>query len=218
MKMRFKNTTDWPDYFIRRMLAWCVKELELPKDQLWHAHFGKRSRGCFNGRASICGRKIRVMIGPAEAYPVKGFLYPGRTDEAYRSPDYADQIEGLIGVTAHEITHLRQWVARKQSGRRTYERGLFNERATRYEERRVLALFQSQREALLAAWGKAQARAELKPKLTAVEKRAIKAQADLARWQRKLKLAQTKVKKLRAKAKYYERTAAMRGKGAAPDA
>jgi hypothetical protein len=87
-----------------------------------------------------------------------------------------------------------------------------------------LRKFQANRAALLAEWGYVEPAAAAvaepapaeqpqpepavaricksrRPSLT--ERRAAKVAADLARWQRKLKLAQTKVKKLRAKNRYY---------------
>ena len=47
-----------------------------------------------------------------------------------------------------------------------------------------------------------------KPKPDVKAKRAAKAAADLARWQRRLKLAQTKVKHYRKRVRYYDRVAA----------
>jgi hypothetical protein len=68
--------------------------------------------------------------------------------------------------------------------------------------------FRKARVELLAAWSTPLAERAAKPQPTAVERRAAKVTSDLDRWQRKLKLAQTKIRKLKQRAKYYERRAA----------
>lgn len=71
----------------------------------------------------------------------------------------------------------------------------------------VLANFREKRESLMAEWSAepTYVAADRPPKPSVVERRRAKAVADLSRWMRKLKLAQTKVKKLRQRVAYYER-------------
>lgn len=84
--------------------------------------------------------------------------------------------------------------------------------------RRVLAAFEADRERLLAEWNAEPLRAAAAlapepnpepqpaaPALSAAQRRAAKAATDLARWERKLKLAKTKVAKYRAKVKRYRK-------------
>lgn len=78
--------------------------------------------------------------------------------------------------------------------------------AWRMQERPVLAAFREQRDSLLTEWMAAPAERPAKPKATPQEKRAAKASAALDRWQRKAKLAATKIKQYRRKVAYYERT------------
>lgn len=77
--------------------------------------------------------------------------------------------------------------------------------ATDWHSFKVLAAFRTQREALLSAWSEKPARLANVVAVDFKEKRALKAQADLERWRRKLKIAQTKIRKLRVRVRYYDR-------------
>lgn len=222
--MKLRNSTDFSDHFLRRMVAWCCREVGLPVASVKRAAFGNRSKGAYSGHAWQSMR-IHVSIGPASAYPTAGYLYPGRTSEAYRAPSLQDRIEGLVAVTAHELTHLRDYSDHRERQRARNEllragnypqpivkRRRSGERHTMHEERRVIELFRTQRESLLAAWSEAPPERPAKPQSSVQEKRAAKAQADLERWQRKLRLAQTKCRKLKQRVSYYEKSlAAKRG-------
>jgi hypothetical protein len=222
--MKLKNSTDFADYFLRRMVAWCCKKLGLPQSVVKAAQFRNRSGYAYSGRAWCGSMRFVVSLGPEDRYPTQAHLYPGRTSEAFRSPAYADRIEGLIGVTAHELTHLREvWTERQLHVERHVRLKMFGgpqklvkrrrgERRTRFEERRVIEIFRAERESLLAQWNEPPAEKPAKPKPSAVERRAESAILSLAQWQRKLKLAQTKVRKYKQKVRYYERkTAANQG-------
>lgn len=207
--MNLKNSTDWSNLFLRRMLSWCCKQVGVPVRQLHKAEFGNRTDCAYSGRGTW--KRILVRIGPASCYPVKPHLYPGRTDEAFMSPLIEDRVEGLIAVTAHELTHAREHYRMKKQPAIRALRAWGSERQTMFEERRVLELFKQNREALLAEWSAEPSQRETQQR-TLQEKRAEKVQKDLSRWTRKLKLAQTKIRKLKQRASYYERTlAAMRG-------
>ena len=101
------------------------------------------------------------------------------------------------------------------SGRRLLRHG-GSEHNTEALTKIVMDAFDADRERLLAEWAAEPARSAatstaptFKDTLRAsiVERRAAKAQADLERWQRKLKLAQGKVRKYKARVRYYERKA-----------
>jgi hypothetical protein len=114
---------------------------------------------------------------------------------------YRDRLEALVGVTGHELAHLQQY---QEGGNR-----LINEKGARWEEVRVLEAFRADRENLLAEWSKGKpiecVRRKAKPVESAAD-RALKAEVMLEKWQRRLKLAQTKVKTYRRKVRYYERS------------
>jgi hypothetical protein len=196
--VKLKNTTDWPDWFLRRMIRWCAKHVELPPKALRSAQFRRRTTCSYSG----CGGsgRITVSIGPASKFPVEEHKvdgYPGMC------PRIADPTEALVAITAHELTHVREMAKRVSR--------MLSERQTMYEERRLLRMFQEDRERLLAEWSEPPAERPAKPKASVQEKRAAKAQAALANWQRKLRLAQTKVKQYKKRVRYYETVAARKG-------
>lgn len=199
--MKLTNTSDFPDHFLRRMVGWCCRELLLPVKVVRQARFTKYRTWAFRGRAWSSGR-ILVRIGP-EANPAGVSWYPltRRYPGRVRAPEYvlADRIEALVKVTAHELAHLERW----QSGVGRNCEGQVDSVALI-----VLNAFRKDREVLLAEWNREPASKEVPPKPSVREKNAAKVQADLLRWTRKLKLAQTKVRKLKVKAKRYERIAA----------
>lgn len=202
--MKLANSTDWPNHFLRRMVAWCCRQIDLPPSSVRLATFRNRTTCSYSGHAWGSMRFV-VSIGPDSRFPTGGHLYPGRTDEAYRAPVFADRIECLVAVTAHELTHLREYEQRRRNPAiRT------GERRTMHNERRILEQFRAERESLLAVWNEAPPERQATPKLSAVERRAAAAEKALAQWQRKLKLAQTKVKKYKTKVRYYDRKAASR--------
>ena len=178
------------------MTAWCCKQVECKASYLKEAEFGKRSRGHFNGWASRSGG-IRVVIGPESSFPYKDGFYPGRSGEAFRSADMNDQLEALIAVTAHEVTHIRDYVERPhRSG---------DERTTQREERLAVEAFRADRDRLVAKWSIEPQKAPAKPKKPRKQINAERAEKNLKTWERKLKLAETKVKKYRQQVGRYER-------------
>lgn len=199
--MKLTTTLDgFPEHFLRRMVSWCCRQIDFPIAKVRQAQFRNRSRG-YSGRAWHSMR-IHVAVGSAVWFPTSGHLYPGRKSEAYRAPKIQDRTEAVVAITAHELTHLQDYDSEKDRiGNPAFTRGP-GERRTMYNERRVLELFRQSREALVAEWSQAPTE---KPAVPLVERRAAKALADLERWQRKLKLAQTKVRKLKTRVRYYER-------------
>lgn len=255
--MKLKNTTDWPDHFLRRMVAWCCRELDVPASYLRLATFTKY-RGSFRGRAWHRSRRILIRIGADgheqktarfllngqpivdgvfskiksanmpvrdaikqlekdgqlqtsiglftrheeskwEAYYPRTCKYPGRVN----APTFqiADRTEALLHVTAHEVAHHARW------------QDTFRNREARVDGMTLplLEKFRANRESLLAEWS-------VEPKqrsviaLTRQQKNDAKARKMLATWERKLKLAKTKVVAYRRKVRYYDRVAATRAK------
>lgn len=190
--MRLRNSTDFADTFLRRLVSWCCRALGYPARRLRAAQF-TRTRSAFRGRAWQ-SRRILVRIGDDDkhAYPQQ-HKYPGRV----YAPEYtlSDRMEALLMVTAHEIAHLARW-----------HDGIGRTREARVDGMAlaVLEKFRPQRDELLAEWGRLSER-KATPKLSVVDRRAAKTADDLARWQRKAKLAATKIRKLKARMRYYEK-------------
>lgn len=193
--MKLVNSTVFPDRFLRRLVSWCCGQIELGVRELRLAEFTNCS-GHYRGLASN-SRRILCRVGPAENFPMEPDGREGMDNEVI-----ADRIEALVAITAHELAHIGQFVSGRMSRLKKQRR---TEPATRREEVRVLRSFRLQRESLLAQWS---APAKPKPVLSIQDKRAAKALADLERWQRKLKLAQTKVRKAKRRAAYYEKVLA----------
>lgn len=187
--MKLRNSTDFPDYFLRRMVGWCAKQLGYSTARL-RAEFRNR-REWFSGHAYGGGRIVVSVSRTEFAEPIKGRRHIAGVQVVYH-----DRMEALIGVTAHEIAHLCQYRDRRHK---------FAEHDAEWHAQRVLDAFRLGRDAWLAAWNEPPAEKPAKPKLSIAERRAEKAQADLDRWQRKLKLAQTKVKKLKRRVAYYDK-------------
>ena len=121
----------------------------------------------------------------------------------------------MLRVTAHECAHVMLALHGKTAKvqQPIHRRKLIDggsERQTCWHEEQAMKAFAENRETLLAAWNEAPTVIE-RPVVSVQERRADKTEADLARWLRKLKLAQTKVRKLKIRARYYERAAACKG-------
>lgn len=196
--MKIRNSLDIPDWMLRRMTAWCCAEVGLPARKLKLAVF-RNSRSLWGGCARWWKGQISVCIsGPTN--------FPHSCNSHEEGESFSDRIECLVAVTAHEAYHIAAHVGGERTrgyGTR-HNRSGSSERTTCLEEMRVLRLFRANREQLLAEWGEAPEVAA-RPVIPIQEKRAAKARTDLDRWTRKLRLAQTKVRKLKARAAYYGR-------------
>ena len=206
------NTTDWTDDFLRRMTAWCCRELEYPSTGL-RARFGNSCRA-WGGLAYLGRNRIGVRISPKpESFPTRTHKHRGGLQETI-----ADRIEALVKVTAHEIAHLEAYARGDRS--RSRGGGGGSERNTDHRAYGVLRTFRKDRDRLLVEWGAPSIRFAA---ATAVEKgkadpsaKLIEAtERALAVWRRKLKLATTKTKKYQRRLDYYTKKAANRAGGAA---
>lgn len=177
-RLAFKNTTDIPDTMLKRMIAWTMKEMEIPKEWLNQITFRNRSR-CFSGRA--WWRKGRIVCSIDNQYPRKYSRYG-------HSCTFETRIEALLFLLAHELFHIHQ-------GRK----GLLTRYARREETadlagHRILKAFRDNQTELLQDWDR---RRKTKPK-PVVDNELLQweaCKAKLKEWQRKHKLAQTKVKR-----------------------
>jgi hypothetical protein len=193
--VRVTNTTGLKREFLRRMTVWCAKQIGLPLEKVAQADFRNRSGFGARGTAWRSGRIMVRFTKHTEGYPITRKNHRG-TDLYFR-----DQLANVVYLTAHELTHLMNWHDGTDAQLRR-ERDL--EPYCVRSGNRVMKLFEEQREELVAAWSAAiPARKAAKPPKDPVALRAAKARLDLARWERKLKFAKTKVAKYRAKVKRY---------------
>lgn len=199
--MKITDTTGhYSDRFIKKLIQFCCKTLGMPANWITRVDFRGRTDGYVCGRAWWGGR---ILI---------------RFDKTNNGPHHwtrrvvdvqcPDLISTIVFVAAHECQHVMNYndgSHNKLTKARDLEphcdrRGKF-----------VMLKFLEKREALLKEWtGEPtilqetvvveEVKPEPSPKL-------LKAQADLARWQKKLKLAKTKVKKYERKLKYHQKKA-----------
>ena len=134
--MKIKNSTDYPVHFLRRMTAWCAKHVGYKPSLLRSVEFRNRTTAAYSGHA-YGTRRIVVSIGPPSMFPTTPDRRPGMAMEVF-----ADRLEGLLAVTAHEIAHLLQYktgrIHRLGRERRT-------ERDARWHEVAALRAFREQR-------------------------------------------------------------------------
>lgn len=195
--MKIRNSTNYPDYMLRRMVGWCCQQIGMPVNSIALAVF-RNSRSSWGGCARSWRKQISVCVHPSER------IWPQSCSTHEPGEVFGSRVECLVAVTAHEAYHIAANLVDTHK-QRTRGKGLryqSSERTTCKEEMRVLRLFRENCVVLLTEW--------LQPPMTdgekvITDKRADKAKADLLRWQRKFKLAQTKVRKLKARVAYYER-------------
>src|SRR5690348_2806806 len=178
--MKIRNSTDYPDYLLRRMAVWCCQQIGMPSHKLRLAVF-RNSRSWWGGCARPWKNQVTVCVGPASCFPANCSTHePGEK--------FHDRTECLVAVTAHEVFHVAAHCVDEHKQRtRGYGKGRgSSERVTCAEEMRVLRLFREQREGLMQQW-KIAPTSETRPALSIRDTRARKAINDLARWERKLK-------------------------------
>jgi hypothetical protein len=199
----FRNTSPWPSGFLKKMLRWIMREMDVPRASLRGVYFRKRSNPHWSGRAFAHQRRIVVSIG-LSGYPERwsGYSRACRPQNGGEYLTIQDAFEALVITTAHELGHIRH-----------FAQGHFckgSEDLADPPARMVLRRFREARESLLSDWQACQSDNKDNLKTSITEKRFAKAAAALARWQRKMKLAKTKVSVYRRKVKYYEKRAAVK--------
>ena len=101
--MYLKNTTDYSDKYLRRVISWCCKQLDMPvRESVKIARFTRCSHA-WRGRAWKYHKEILVRIGDEKHFPYTPFYY------STGCPQWIDtRLQALITVVAHEIVHIRQ--------------------------------------------------------------------------------------------------------------
>lgn len=195
--MKLKTTLDgFSPTFLRRMVAWCCRSVDYPIRQVRSAEFRNRTTRAYSGHA-YSGRYIIASVGPASRFPLGPDSRPGMDNEVL-----SDRLEALIVITAHELAHLHQYAVPGRSRLLKQQRN--TEHDARWHSIQALRAFRANRDALVAEWSAEPVKVE-RPKPSKQQANCDKAADALDRWQRKLKLAQTKCKLYRGKVRRYER-------------
>lgn len=118
------------------------------------------------------------------------------------------RIDDLVAVTAHEVAHRMQYLENSNTRRsRKYNTVTSggSERRTVAHERIVKSKFMEQADQLIEQWSVPPQRTSAAARPSRKEKNEQRARAALKRWEKKLKLARTKVRKYKAAVARYER-------------
>jgi len=194
--VRIHNTSQYPNDVVRTLVRLACNGRE-------HGSVGlniKNSQHAFRGRAysnipaisNWRGQDRRYLvvaaIGDVEKFPIKDHQYPGlKTAPIYTLNDW---MEGFVFLIAHELTHCEQFKNNRPR----------SEIEAEISAHRTLEYFRTVREAVgvddLMRDHEAHKTPENK-KATRREEKLDAIREKLFRWERKLKLATTKTKKLR---------------------
>lgn len=188
--MKFRSTLkNFEPHFIRRMLSWVAKEVGYPISQLQRADFCHTKR-FWGGTSGLCYGRFRIALRAP-----KRDQGPNTRRGGIRCNDLT---ETIVYVTAHELAHALDYLTCNKT----------NEGSAQLQGRKVLESFRLQRDQLVAEWSAPVVEAASRPALKPEHIRAKRAEEMLARWQRKLKLASTKVNKYRRQVNSYQKKAA----------
>jgi hypothetical protein len=200
----------YPKHVVRRATRWAAKQIGIEPSVLRSltieiGYRKSRYGGGWGGWYHHVGRRVQILL------PRKPITYPTstahNTAEREQGREAGDEWELLVTILAHELEHARCYaVARDYAERRR----LNSEPRVRAIDWRTLLAFRESREALLADWLRESPRRPAKPKPSVVDLRSARAAELLATWEKKLKLAKTKVAKYRRRVNYYGAVAARR--------
>jgi hypothetical protein len=79
--MKIKNTTDFPDHVLRRLVAWCCRQLSIPVRSIPEAVFRNRGQGT-SGHCAVARGRIVVSIERPRTYELREIPRPLREREA----------------------------------------------------------------------------------------------------------------------------------------
>lgn len=209
-----KIVTKHPGYqarVVRRAARWAAKQIGLDGKVLrtLAVEVGYR-RGRSNGWGGWyhhADRRIQVLlpkIGSDKYYPAS---MANNSAERQAGREANDEFELFVAILAHELEHARCYAIATNWEDRAR---LNHEPRVRAVDWRALLAFREARETLLADWLRERPQRPAKPKPSIVDHRAERAAKLLAAWERRLKVAKTKVSKYRRKVNYYGAVAARR--------
>jgi hypothetical protein len=194
--MIINNKTDYSSHFIRNMVLWVAKKIDLSTRDISKADFFNYS-GAYRGRCWFRERRFNVRIGSDKFFPRTPHIHHG-------IPCWIEtRIQALVLITAHEMVHIDQATRPKPAVRRTSQ-DLETECERR--SRDVLLSFLENQEELLQQWNTEPAsKKKVASKKSATEIREARARELLKTWERKHNLAKKKVAAYRTKVAYYEK-------------
>jgi hypothetical protein len=209
MKITTKHP-GYPSHVVRRATRWAAKHIGLDGKVLRaltiEVGYRKAARwkdgDTWGGWYKHGKRLVQVLLGRNIRYPT-----PAGHNRSEADRFANDEWEVFIMMLSHELEHARCYAITQSWEERAR---LNSEPRVRAIHWRTLLAFREARETLLAEWLREPVKRPAKPKPSAVDRRAERAATLLAQWERKFKMAKTKVSKYRRKVNYYGAAAARR--------
>jgi len=188
---------------IRRAVAWAAKQIGLEPKHAKPLTVEVGYRRCqmglgWGGWYRHRERLVQVLLPRDRDHDDWPTSMANNAEEKLAGRDAHDEWELFVAILAHELEHARCFAVARN---RTERKRLNFEPRVRATDWRTLLAFRESRETLLADWLREKPQ---RPKTSVVERRAERAGELLASWERRLKLAKTKVAKYRRKVKYYQ--------------
>lgn len=211
MKLTTKHP-GYPKHVVRRATRWAAKQIGLEVKVLRtlsiEVGYRRSSHGAaWGGWYHHTGRRVQVLmpkLGKDKIYPAS---MAHNVAEREQGREAHDEWELFVSILAHELEHARCYTVTRDY---TARKRLNSEPRVRAIEWRALLAFREIRDTLLADWTREPTQRPVKAKPSVVDRRADRAATLLAQWERKLKMAKTKVAKYRRKVGYYGAVAARR--------
>jgi hypothetical protein len=148
--MKIKTTIGWNAGWLRKVVAYCCRQLDYDPGKVTAAHFSLCHNAAYRGKAYLESHSLRVKINPLNRYPLKGQQHRGLPELSRR-----DAVEVLVHVTAHEVAHLERYDRFARAWKFAARRDTQLERDTEQLARMALADFRQNRSGLLGGWGDA---------------------------------------------------------------
>ena len=204
MKITTKHP-NYPKHVVRRAARWASKQIGLDGKVLRtltiEVSYRKSAKwkdgDTWGGWYKHSQRLVQVLLGRNVRYPTP---IGHNRSEADRFAN--DEWELFVKLLAHELEHARCCAVARD---RKEWRSLNREPRVRAVDWRALLAFRDARETLLADWLREPASRPVKPNPSPVDLRASRAAKLLAQWERRLKMAKTKVSKYRRTVAYYSK-------------
>jgi hypothetical protein len=210
-----KLVTNHPGYsahVVRRAARWAARQIGMEAKVLRTLTVEVGYRRCrmglgWGGWYRHSQRLVQVLLPRDRDHEDWPTSMAHNSEESSAGRDVHDEWELFVAILAHELEHARCYsIARDYTERKR----LNSEPRVRAVDWRALLAFRESRETLLAEWLREKPQRPAKPKPSAVDRRAARAAELLAAWERRLKMAKTKVGKYRRKVNYYGAVAARR--------
>lgn len=178
------SLADYDKFFVHKLFSWVCKEQDVKTSEFTVVEV-MEAKGLSIWRGKwLKGHGIRLEISL------------GQVTDAKRGYTCSDPVETMVAGFTWMVVQHRLWKTKYKGQRRPRCYASIGP---------MLKILRENRAALFEAWCKPEKIRAIKPKKSLVERRADHAAKMLAKWERNLKLAKTKVKAWSKKVAYYKK-------------